>query len=560
VDVLVELNGPTRANRMGVLAHRPAPVQVDYLGWPGSVGGRVVDYVVGDAITVPPGAEAAYPEQVIRLSKVYQVNDYAARTLPPKLTKKAVGLPEGDYLVLGMFNAINKVHNEVWDVWMKILQAVPNALLWILDPGPQARKHIAQAAMARGVPVNRILAAPRLKEEQHLARLQHCDLMLDPWPYGGHTSTADALFAGVPVVALDGNNFASRVSGALLRAAGMSAMVQQDRASYARFAVGLLKNPTELARVKAFVREQVPKTDVFNAKDKARQLEAAYRVALERAAKGVPLEHIRIKPRVAGKTNTQPRAELKPLSVAIVSWAGKHQRAAQIASALMNVTSDIVIVYSDDQDPFEAGAPCKLIRTSNQLYWGDKFHHALQSAEGRDLLIIHADCECTDWVSLFNGCQLAFAKNKDVALWTPLVHGTAYPPEITGVASLGGLDVVSYVDGIVFGIKSHLAPRMRSLDYSRNIYGWGIDWFIAAHVYARGELAVVDRRIVVHHETGRGYESGDALRQMSEFMAQMTRHEKIVFELLRSHVRYRRASLSERGGARLGNTVQGAMA
>lgn len=284
VDVLVELNGPTRANRMGVLSYRPAPVQIDYLGWPGSVGGRVVDYVVGDAITVPPGAEAAYPEQVIRLSKVYQVNDYAARAMPPKPTRAEVGLPDGDYLVLGMFNAINKVHNEVWDVWMQILKAVPNALLWILDPGPQARKLVAKAALARGVSIKRILAAPRLAEEQHLARLQLCDLMLDPWPYGGHTSTADALFAGVPVVALDGKNFASRVSGALLRAAGLSALVHQDRESYARFAAGLLRNPAELERVKAFVREQVPKTDVFNAKGKARQLEAAYRDAVERVA------------------------------------------------------------------------------------------------------------------------------------------------------------------------------------------------------------------------------------------------------------------------------------
>ena len=327
LDVLVELNGPTRANRMGILSHRPAPVQIDYLGWPGSVGGRVVDYVVGDAITVPPGTEAAYPEKVIRLSQVYQVNDYAARTLPPKPTRAQAGLPEGDYRVLGMFNAINKVHNEVWDVWMKILKAVPNALLWILDPGPQARKLIAQAALARGVPVNRILAAPRLMEDQHLARLQHCDLMLDPWPYGGHTSTADALFAGVPVVALDGQNFASRVSGALLRAAGMSAMVQQDREAYARFAVGLLKSPQELERVKAFVREQVPKTDVFNAKGKARQLEAAYRAAVERAAEKKPPVHINLSspssPSAAAKGLDRPKPTMAmPEQAARIDWSG----------------------------------------------------------------------------------------------------------------------------------------------------------------------------------------------------------------------------------------------
>lgn len=299
VDVLVELNGPTRGHRMGILGFRPAPVQIDYLGWPGSVGGRVVDYVVGDDSTVPPGAEAAYPEQVIRLRKVYQVNDHAARTLLPRPTRAEAGLPQGDYLILGMFNAINKVHNAVWDVWMKILQAVPRAVLWILDPGPQARQLIAQAAQARGVAAERLVVAPRLKEAQHLARLQLCDLMLDPWPYGGHTSTADALFAGVPVVALDGQNFASRVSGALLRAAGMSAMVQKDREGYARLAVGLLRNPAELARVKAFVREQVPSSDVFNARGKTRQLEQAYRAALERVALGTSIstaKHVEVVP------------------------------------------------------------------------------------------------------------------------------------------------------------------------------------------------------------------------------------------------------------------------
>lgn len=293
IDVLIELNGPTRANRMGILAHRPAPVQIDYLGWPGSVGGRVVDYVVVDDYTAPPEALKRYPEKVISLHPTYQVNDFAARTLPPKTSRAAVGLPADDVLVLGMFNAINKVHAEVWAAWMQILQAVPNSVLWLLDPGPLARQHMAAATRSHGVDVKRILVAPRLKEDAHLARLQHCDLMLDPWPYGGHTSTSDALFAGVPVMALAGTNFASRVSGGLLRAAGLKDLVRPDVASYVHAATSLLRRPAQLAKVKRFVAEQVPKSDVFNAASKTRQMEQACRHALLRAEEGKSPVNIR---------------------------------------------------------------------------------------------------------------------------------------------------------------------------------------------------------------------------------------------------------------------------
>lgn len=282
IDVLVELNGPTRAHRMGILAHRPAPVQIDYLGWPGSVGGRVVDYVIGDPYTVPPEAEKLYPEKVIRIQQTYQVNDYARLSLPPKPEREALGLPAEGF-ILGMFNAINKVRAEVWGVWMQILKAVPGSVLWILDPGIAARKHLGWWTHQFGVDPKRILAAPRYPQEAHLARLPCCDLMLDPWPYGGHTSTSDALFAGVPVITLEGKNFAGRVSGSLLKAAGLEALVQPDVKAYATVAINLLRNPDELERLKRFVREKVPASDVFNAVAKARQFEAAYRAAVERA-------------------------------------------------------------------------------------------------------------------------------------------------------------------------------------------------------------------------------------------------------------------------------------
>lgn len=302
IDVLVELNGPTRAHRMGILCHGAAPVQIDYLGWPGSVGGRVVDYVIGDRRTVPDDALPMYPEKVIRIERVYQVNDYAARTRPPEPSRASLGLPEGRP-VLGMFNAINKVGSEVWRTWMRILRDVPSAILWILDPGPVARANLARAASAQGVESERLFFAPRRDQDDHLARMQCCDLMLDPWPYGGHTSTADALFAGVPVIAMAGRNFAGRVSGALLSAAGLGSLVRPDPESYAALAVRLLRHPSALAEARRLIRERVMGTDVFDAQSKARQMEAAYRIALGRAIHGQPPVHIKLSTR-----NTPKRA------------------------------------------------------------------------------------------------------------------------------------------------------------------------------------------------------------------------------------------------------------
>jgi predicted O-linked N-acetylglucosamine transferase (SPINDLY family) len=311
IDVLVELNGPTRAHRMGILRHRPAAVQIDYLGWPGSVGGRVADYIIGDDHTVPDGAETLYPEKVIRLHPTYQANDHASFTPAPKPSRKDVGLPEDPTVqVLGMFNAVNKVHQEVWDTWMQIMRAAPKSVLWMLDPGTVARKAIAKAAQKAGVPLSRILASPKLSQDGHLARIQCCDLMLDPWPYGGHTSTADALFSGVPVLAMEGQNFAGRVSPGLLHAAGMGTLVCATPQAYVDRAVALLRNPRELAALQQRLVNERAKSPVFDTASRAGQLEKAFRVAVDRAAKGLAPVHIRMRPpapqRPAGPAGRAP--------------------------------------------------------------------------------------------------------------------------------------------------------------------------------------------------------------------------------------------------------------
>lgn len=294
LDVLVDLNGLTEGTRMGIMAWRPAPVQVSYLGFPGSAGGRFIDYVVADAHVLPAEAGDAYPERLIRLQRTYQINDYAERKRGPIPTRESVGLPPR-VLVAGMFNNINKVGSEVWATWMEILRAVPGVLLWVLDPGLTARKNLVQAIKDAGLDPRRLLFAPKLAQESHIARMQCCDLILDPWPYGGHTSTADAIFAGIPVVAMEGSNFASRVSSSLLHSAGLGQLVNADREAYVKSAINLLTKPELIAYSKQFIRETSVRNDVFNARSKTRQLEAAFHDVNERAAKGATPRNVTLR-------------------------------------------------------------------------------------------------------------------------------------------------------------------------------------------------------------------------------------------------------------------------
>lgn len=275
LDVLVELNGATKSNRLGILSYRPCQNQICYLGWPGSVGGRFVDYIVADDYILSTQKSELYPEKIIWLDGTYQVNDH--RRLGP-LTPIARGeynLPP-DRPILGMFNTINKVNRQVWSVWMEILRRVPEAVFWLLDPGPDVRTNLAKEASRWGIELDRVIIAPRLPFEKHIRRLQLCDLVIDPWPIGGHTSAADALYAGVPLVVMKGSTYASRVGGSLLRAAGLECLVQDNQSEYLDFVVAMLENPEELAHLKKLMSKNIGSSSLFDSGDKARQFEAVY--------------------------------------------------------------------------------------------------------------------------------------------------------------------------------------------------------------------------------------------------------------------------------------------
>ena len=230
LDVLVDLKGHTHGTRIGILARRPAPVQLHYLGFPGTLAYDAVDGFVADAIAAPPGADAEFAETVLRLPVCYQVND-SRRPLPAPTSRNAVGLPDRA-LVLACFNQTYKLTEPFFAVWLGVMREHPDAVLWLAVPHAAARRNLRAFAAREGVASERLVFAPVVRQHEHVARLQCADLALDVLPYGSHTTGSDALWAGVPLLTCRGSTFAGRVGASLCHAVELPELVTESLADY----------------------------------------------------------------------------------------------------------------------------------------------------------------------------------------------------------------------------------------------------------------------------------------------------------------------------------------
>ncbi|HEY2629216.1 MAG TPA: hypothetical protein VGI57_08805, partial [Usitatibacter sp.] len=250
LDVLIDLGGYVKNSAIGVMALRPAPLQGHFLGYPGTIGAPFIDFSIADGFTIPPGGEAAFSERVLRMPACYQPND-PARTEGDAKPRSAFGIPD-DALVLCSFNQGVKIRAEVFARWCKLLVALPDAVLWLTSAGDMANARLQAAARANGVDPKRIVFAPHLPHEEHLARLRHADIAVDTFPCTSHTTASDALWAGVPLVTHYGDTFASRVAASVLHAAGCAewAFADADRAFDATLALARDRNLRAQARQK----------------------------------------------------------------------------------------------------------------------------------------------------------------------------------------------------------------------------------------------------------------------------------------------------------------------
>jgi predicted O-linked N-acetylglucosamine transferase (SPINDLY family) len=289
IDILVDLTGFTQTSRSGILALRPAPIRINWLGYPGSMGGTIADYLIADACIVPAGAEAHYGERLVRLPDTYQPND-RQRPQAEAPERSSCGLPD-DAFVFCCFNQSFKITPQVFDVWMNILRPIPRGVLWLLECNRWARDNLLRQAQARGIDPARIVFAPRVPIGQHLARQRLADLFLDTLPYNAHTTASDALWAGLPLVTCRGDSFASRVAASLLQAADLPELVTQSLQEYEARAVQLATQPEALRAVRVKL-EGVRASRLFDTPRFARHLEQAYRAMWRIHAAGEPPQPI----------------------------------------------------------------------------------------------------------------------------------------------------------------------------------------------------------------------------------------------------------------------------
>jgi len=285
IDIAVDLKGYTGDSRPAILSRRPAPVQVNYLGYPGTLGLEQIDYLLADRIVLPPELGAQCSEAVVYLPDCYQVNDSTRAIAEHTPMRAEVGLPESGF-VFCCFNNSYKLAPDTFAIWMQLLQRVPGSVLWLLGDVPAVVRNLRREAERRGVSPERLVFAPRLPAEEHLARHRLADLFLDTLPYNAHTTSSDALWAGLPVLTCMGQAFPGRVAASLLQAVGLPDLVTNNPHEYAERAFELATHPDLLRELRVRLAHNRASHPLFDTVRFCRHLESAYTTMWQRHQAG----------------------------------------------------------------------------------------------------------------------------------------------------------------------------------------------------------------------------------------------------------------------------------
>jgi predicted O-linked N-acetylglucosamine transferase (SPINDLY family) len=293
IDILVDLKGHTNKAWIDLVNAGPAPVQVAYLGYPGSGVGIDCDYIIGDRIVCPETSTPFFHETFCWLPDSYQPNDDTYRALPPPPSRSELGLPDGA-TVLVSANNVRKISLETFRLWMSILARAPHTVLWMVCDDPLARGNFSHAVAKAGIAPERVIYANSVSYPIHIARLRAADIGLDTFPCNGHTTTSDKLWAGLPVVTKKGSNFSSRVSESLLRAMQLPELVAEDGDRYVDLCVELASNGERLRALRARIEASRATAALFDSRRYTRNLERAFQLIYERARQGLDPERIEV--------------------------------------------------------------------------------------------------------------------------------------------------------------------------------------------------------------------------------------------------------------------------
>lgn len=293
IDILIELDGYIRGAHPGIAALRPAPVQISYLGFPGTTGADFFDYLIADKIVITPKVASTYQEKIIYLPHTYQINNNQQTIAAVALTRTQYGLPEQGF-VYCCFNHPYKIEPTMFNVWMEILKAVPNSVLWLLSNSSLTVNNLKKEATKRNVDPQRLIFANYEEKSLHLARHRLADLFLDTLFYNAHTTASDALWAGLPMLTCPATNFPSRVSASLLTALGLPELIMPNLNTYRDTAIAYANNPALLEKIREKLQNNRLSYPLFDTKKFVKNLENAYSLVWQRHLSGKNPEHIYI--------------------------------------------------------------------------------------------------------------------------------------------------------------------------------------------------------------------------------------------------------------------------
>lgn len=291
IDILVNLNGYFGDDRNHVFAQRPAPVQVNYLGFPGTLGAPYMDYIVADPIVIPDAQRTFFTEKVVHLPHSYQANDNRRAMSDRVFSRSDFGLPQ-DGFVFCCFNNNYKITPQTFDGWMRILAHVPGSVLWLIEDNALASNNLRKEAAARGIDPARLVLAARMEPDEHLARHRCADLFLDTLPYNAHTTASDALWAGLPLLTCAGGTFAGRVAASLLTNIGLPDLIASSQEDYERLAVAFATQPDRLNALRQKLDANRLTAPLFDTERFTRHLEQAYAAMHARRKAGQRPDHI----------------------------------------------------------------------------------------------------------------------------------------------------------------------------------------------------------------------------------------------------------------------------
>ena len=291
IDIAVDLKGYINNNKFSIFENKCAPIQINYLGYPGTTGSLNMDYIIADRNLISKSEEKYYTEKIIYLPNSYQPNDNTKITPFKKLLKSDFNLPENK-IILCSFNNTYKITQEIFDIWIRILQKNPNTVLWLLSNSEIFEKNILNYACSRNIDSSRIIYAKPTNNIDHMERLRLADLFLDSYPCCGHTTASDALWVGLPLITIKGKTFASRVASSLLNNIGLNEMITTSLDEYYYLACDLISNEDRLSSIKNKLKENKLKKSLFNSEEYARDLERAYIEVYENKLKKLPNKNI----------------------------------------------------------------------------------------------------------------------------------------------------------------------------------------------------------------------------------------------------------------------------